>query len=82
VGDIGGHAHGHAAGRGVDEQLGGAALEVAAEDVAGEQVTGVEGGAAASGDALGRTRARQHNHLGRAGPGGRRGQGSQKHRQQ
>jgi hypothetical protein len=44
VAQVGGHAHGHAAGGGVDEQLGGAALDVAAEDVAGEQVTGVEGG--------------------------------------
>jgi hypothetical protein len=32
VGGIGGHAHGHAAGGGVDEPFGGAALEVAAEE--------------------------------------------------
>jgi hypothetical protein len=33
VGNIGGHAHGHAAIGGVDEQLGGAALDITTEDV-------------------------------------------------
>jgi hypothetical protein len=71
VAQVGGHAHGHAAGGGVDEQLGGAALDVAAEDVAGEQVTGVEGGPAAGGDALGRAGPGQDDDLGRSGRGGR-----------
>jgi hypothetical protein len=64
---VGGHAHGHATVRGVDEQLGGAAADAAAEDVAGEQIAGIEGGAAAGGDALGRAGAREDDDLG--GPG-------------
>jgi hypothetical protein len=68
---VGGHAHGLAAGGGVDEQLGGAAADVAAEDVAGEQIAGIEGCPAASGDALGGGGAGQDDDLGRSGNGGR-----------
>jgi hypothetical protein len=56
--DVGGHPHGHAARGSVDEQLRGASLDVAAEDVAREQITGVKRSAAAVGDAFGRARAR------------------------
>jgi hypothetical protein len=76
VGDIGRHTHRLAAGGGVDEQLGGAALEVAAEDVAGEQISGIEGGPAAGGDALGRGGPGQDDDLGWSGRGRRRGQPS------
>jgi hypothetical protein len=82
VGDVHCHAHRHAAGGGIDEQRGGAALEVAAEDVTGEQVTGVEGGTAAGGDALGRAGPRQHDDLGRSGRCRRRDQRGQEHHQQ
>ena len=50
--EVDGHSHGHAARGGIDEQFGGASLDVAAEDVSEEQITGVERGAAAVGDAL------------------------------
>ena len=51
MGDIGGHTNRHTLTLGdLDEQLGGAALKVAAEDVAAECVAGEEGGPAASGD--------------------------------
>src|SRR4029077_6971328 len=62
--DICGHAHGHATIGRVDEQLGGAAFKVAAEDVATHEVAGVEGGPTADGDALGRARPRQDDDLG------------------
>ena len=67
VRQVGDHADGLATGGGVDEQLGGAVLHVAAEDVAGEQVAGVKGLPATGGDALCRGRARQHDYLGGAG---------------
>jgi hypothetical protein len=68
MGNIGGHAHGHAFILGdLDEQLGGAALKVAAEDVALECVAGEEGGAATSGDALGGAGPGQDDDLGHAG---------------
>lgn len=51
----------------LDEQLGGAAHKVAAEDIAAQQVAGVEGGPTAGGDALGRARPRQDDDLGHAG---------------
>ena len=55
MGDIGGHTYGHPLTlRDLDEQLGGAALKVAAEYVAEECVAGKESGPAANGDALGR----------------------------
>jgi hypothetical protein len=66
VGDVSGHAHGHAAlilGD-VDEQLSGAALEVAAEDVTGEQVASIEGGPTTGSDTLSRGGTRQHDDLG------------------
>jgi hypothetical protein len=67
VGDISGHAHGHATIGRIDEQLGGAALKVAAEDVALSQVAGEEGGAVTSGDALGGAGPGQDDDLGHAG---------------
>src|ERR687898_322187 len=71
---VGGHANGLAAGGGVDEQLGGAAADVAAEDVAGEQVAGIEGCPAAGGDALGRGGAGQDDDFGRSRRSRRHGQ--------
>jgi len=68
VGDIGGHTYGHPLTlRDLDEQLGGAALKVAAEDVAEECVAGKESGPAANGDALGRAGPGQDDDLGHAG---------------
>jgi hypothetical protein len=82
VGGVGGHAHGHTAREGVDEPLDGAMVEVAAEDVASEQVAGVEAGPTGGGDALGRARPGQQDHLGCWGRGGRRSQHGQQRNQQ
>ena len=63
VAQVNGHADRHPTLRRIDEQLGGAALEVAAVDVAGEQVARVERRAGALRDPLGARCAGQHDLL-------------------
>ena len=82
VREIGNHADSLATGRGVDEQLGCAALHVAAEDVPGEQIASVERLPAAGGDALCRGRARQHDDLGGAGRSSGHGNRTNQHDEQ